>query len=216
MAFNGDTYTQEAVMLLLSSFGITKVIETGTYHGHTTAFLAEKNPDKQITTIELTNEFYDIAKQRLDGFKNIVMHKGDSPIILNNILKYMIQDKILFYLDAHWFNNFPVNSELQTIANTHKDNCCVIIDDFKVPNRNLKFDSCDQAHNPLDMNHIHDSMNILFSKPFFFFNDKHTPVSYNGKTINGCGKVYIFPEQWLDKFINAPFKKDGEYYYHVA
>jgi len=204
-------------MTLIKTFEITQIIETGTYRGDTTAFIAEKYPEKQITTIEVNDEYYNIAKNRLNDFKNIVMHNGDSPSVLNNILKHMVQDKILFYLDAHWFNNFPLNGELRTIANTHKDNCCVIIDDFKVPNKqHLKYDmyGVNQIHTELDLNYIRDSMNVLFSKPFFFFNDKHSPIDTGNPLLTGCGKLYIFPEQWLDKFITKPFRKEGDYYYH--
>jgi hypothetical protein len=212
MAFNSDSVVLDTVLNLVDTFGVTHIVETGTYLAWTTKVLAYRLPNVNISTIEQNTEWCNASKDTLKDYSNVTVHTGHSPDVLSNILPYLQKETVLFYLDAHFTNNFPLNDEIIVISKTFKDNCCIVIDDFKVPNKDLYFDHCENQI-PLDLNYIKDSLPLLFSDPFMFFNDTCNRYDSNGQRIKGVGKIYIFPKAWLSKFSDVPFRKEGKYYY---
>lgn len=77
-------------------------IETGTYRGTTTKFLAKKN--KHVHTIEPEKGFYEDTKNKLinKGFKNISFYFGTSEDKLSEVLNNVINEKVFFWLDGHF------------------------------------------------------------------------------------------------------------------
>ncbi len=71
----------------------------------------------------------------LAKYSNIHCHFGSSPTFLRDILPSLSDQRVLFYLDAHWYTDWPLLNELKEIAKTHRDHCIIVIDDFKVPGR---------------------------------------------------------------------------------
>lgn len=142
-AFNHAPELIPFFLWLRNTYRLNTAIETGTYSGATTsifALLFEK-----VHTIEINQQYYEISKRNLKEFENIRTHLGDSVETLKKILPAMQGERILFYLDAHWQNYFPLHDELNTIGKTHRDNCIIVIDDFRVPGRyDIPFDSYGQ------------------------------------------------------------------------
>jgi radical SAM protein with 4Fe4S-binding SPASM domain len=68
-----------------------------------------------VYTIEVNEEYYKQASF-LNDYDNIHRYLGDSVEILWEILRYTAKDPILFYLDAHWEDSWPLLGELKTIA----------------------------------------------------------------------------------------------------
>ena len=116
----------DAVIDLLKERDINIVFETGTCFGHLTYQLAEYEPLKQIITVELSHELFNIAKDREGINKDkIEFLYGDSKDLLPIYAK-KIKEPVLWYLDAHYCNvennlgadgSFPVFEEMMAIRN---------------------------------------------------------------------------------------------------
>jgi hypothetical protein len=133
-AFNTAPDLASVFMYFKKKYNIDVGIETGTFYGSTTACLSLIFD--QVHTIEISNYQYNAAKRRLQNLQNVECHLGSSEHVLQQILPTLIDNRIIFYLDAHWNAYWPLLDELETISKTHKDNCIIVIDDFKVPGRN--------------------------------------------------------------------------------
>ena len=83
-----------------------------------------------------------IAQQRLTSLSNISFHLGSSEKVLAQILPTLKDKFVLFYLDAHWNEYWPLLDELDAISKTHHHKCIVVVDDVKVPGRSdIPFDA---------------------------------------------------------------------------
>lgn len=107
-------------------------IETGTFMGRTTAFLASKFP--LVHTIEPSNYCLKIARINLNNFKNIIFHEGTSEECLQVILNDINKD-VCFWLDGHFSGGIsfeaetftPIKNELATIERNLKNFKSVVI-----------------------------------------------------------------------------------------
>ncbi len=132
--FNGQRLKMHSIFDIASRFHPDVCIETGTYLGSTTPYLATL---ANIThTFEISEEYANIAEERLQnlikiGEVNLI--RGSSaenlPILLSNLPKHK---KVLAYLDAHWLDALPLNEELMSLINWGGA-FVAVIDDFKVP-----------------------------------------------------------------------------------
>ena len=108
-------------------------IETGTYLGTSTIFLA--GLARKTWTIEINEAFLQKAKNRFKyscANLNIEAITGNSVLELPKILKsFSSNEKVLVYLDAHWLHNVPTGNEI-SILNEWGDLWVAVIDDFKV------------------------------------------------------------------------------------
>jgi len=108
-------------------------VETGTYLGDMVC--AMKDYFNQIYSIELSNEFYEMAKKRFAGEKKIQLIHGDSGTELKKIID-TIDRPALFWLDGHYSGgataqgdiDTPILSELTHIFSSDRPHV-VIIDD---------------------------------------------------------------------------------------
>ena len=131
---------------------IDDCIETGTYMGDTTLFLANSGACERVYTIELNKRFYLEAKQRFqsevdngnENAKKIVALHGDSGDVLRNFegFKSMKGRNILYFLDGHYSyldtargkEDSPILRELDFIFNVHRKSNevqVVLIDDAR-------------------------------------------------------------------------------------
>ena len=133
LAFNSAPEVGTFVAYLKKTYGIKTAVETGTYKGNTSVLLSILFD--QVHTIEISEETYNQTKERLAPYSHVHCHLGTSEKVLKKLLPSLKDQPLLFYLDAHWYDNWPLRDELIEISKTHKDNCILIIDDFKVPGR---------------------------------------------------------------------------------
>jgi predicted O-methyltransferase YrrM len=180
------------------------IVETGTFRGTTTAFLSETFPTLDIYTIEVDFNTYLEAEKNLESYKNIKLLSGSSEKVLEALLPQLKDKRILFYLDAHWEEYWPLLDEFEAIRKTAKDNCCIVIDDFKVPFRQFQHDN--YKDQPLDVDYIEQKMNEVYTTPFYFFNDRTTRVP------RAVGKIYIVPEEWRTRVTVPLTEEDGLHY----
>lgn len=118
---------------LKKKYNIGTVVETGSMWGFSsTAFSLIFD---EVHTIEFLEANYEITFNAMSPYANVHCHFGSSPQVLSDLLPTLTHQRILFYLDAHWHDDWPLLNELETIAQTHRDNCIIVIDDMKVPSR---------------------------------------------------------------------------------
>jgi predicted O-methyltransferase YrrM len=132
-AFNSAPELIPFFTALKKDYRLTHAVETGTYQGATTVALALLF-DK-VDTIEIQQDKYDQAELCFKNYSNVSCHLGSSEHIFSTLLPSLANERTLFYLDAHWYNHWPLLEELEEISKTHRDNCIIVIDDFKVPGR---------------------------------------------------------------------------------
>lgn len=119
---------------LADKYSIKTLVETGTYLGN--MINTNKNYFEKIFTIELNKKLYWRAKRKFVKYKHIIVKQGDSARLLPYILK-MIQNPVIFWLDAHYSGGItsrgkietPIISELKTILKNPLLYNILLIDD---------------------------------------------------------------------------------------
>jgi hypothetical protein len=129
-AFNGQCFRQLIFWELARSCKFEAIVETGTYVGCTTLFLAS-NCNLPVYSAEISARWLAIAKRRLTAYSNVKFTKADSVDFLSS-LPLSQGTRIFFYLDAHWLNHLPLREEIELIFSKFSK-FVVMIDDFRVP-----------------------------------------------------------------------------------
>lgn len=114
---------------------ILTLVETGTAYGETILFL--KDCFKTIYSIELSQNLFESASEKLAEFKHIHLFQGDSAEVLPEILK-MLKKPAIFWLDAHYCagnsargtKETPILDELSAIFQAKRLPHVILIDDI--------------------------------------------------------------------------------------
>lgn len=109
------------------------VLETGTFHGTTTRYLAEQITGP-VVTIERDPRCFGFAAQALRSLSDVHVCLGDSARQLPGLLASLAERKArpFVYLDAHWGTELPLAAELALIFG-NLGRSVVAVDDFRVP-----------------------------------------------------------------------------------
>jgi len=118
---------------LIDKFKPNRIIETGSYLGWSSKRLA--NFGIPVDTIEISKKHYNSAKNYLIGIDNINIHQGSSNLLLEQILEEN-EKNILFFLDAHWGEYWPLLDELEVIFRKKIENPIIIVHDVFIPGGN--------------------------------------------------------------------------------
>jgi hypothetical protein len=130
--FNGQCFRQLMYLDLALACNFEAIVETGTFRGSTTRFLAQNSGGAPVYSCEYGPLNFEFAKWRLRGDQNLFLFNLDSRNFIRD-LKISRQAKTFFYLDAHWGADLPLREELNLIIQKF-ENFVVMIDDFEVPN----------------------------------------------------------------------------------
>lgn len=145
---------------LVKQHYLDAAVETGTFRGGTTVVFSSLFD--HVYTIEIHEPAHREAKERLKSYENVECLLGSSEKVLQNTLPKLAGQRVLFYLDAHWGEHWPLLEELDAISLTHKDNCIIVIDDFKVPGRSdIPYDSYGAAE--CSINYVRDHLNKIYT-----------------------------------------------------
>jgi len=130
-AFNGQTGRKEIFKDITSNHDIDLIVETGTFLGNTTAYMATTS-GIEVITVEANNLFFLIAQKKLSHLRNVsVVHSDSADYMLGEANTSLANRSTFFYLDAHWGKRLPLIPELESIF-SHYVNYVVMIDDFRV------------------------------------------------------------------------------------
>ncbi|HSX13993.1 MAG TPA: hypothetical protein VLE96_06210 [Chlamydiales bacterium] len=145
---------------------IDTAFETGTYLGKTTGYLSKIF--NHVYTVEISELPYDHSRKFLSQFSNVHCYLGSSNIVLREILPSLKDKPIFFYLDAHGYEYCPLLAELEEISKTHRDNCILVIDDFKVPGRpDISYDAFYDYE--FSFEYIHETLDKVFSNYICYY-----------------------------------------------
>jgi hypothetical protein len=115
-------------------FHVSSFVETGTYMGFTTRMVAADNPDLPIFTTEIDKKYLAQAEKYFKAHPNITAFHMSSPKALSALVEANSLGELpLFFLDAHWYDYWPLKDEMAIVAEL--DKFIVVIDDFVVPGR---------------------------------------------------------------------------------
>jgi hypothetical protein len=136
---NGQAARQDIVRQLHQALTVDRVLETGTYRGGTTEFLADTF-NVPVRSVEASPRYFAYASNRLRADVRIRLSQGDSRTFLREQAERVARRKesgaapetVFFYLDAHWENDLPLAEELAIIAGAW-ERAVVMVDDFEVP-----------------------------------------------------------------------------------
>ena len=130
---NGQRVRQQIVLDLMRALPLRAIVETGTFRGSTTEFLAAQSR-LPVYTVEAVPRFFHYARLRLLRFPRVRLVHGDS----RAFLAWLAEDPqvpntdVFFYLDAHWYEDLPLRAEVELIARSWRG-AVIMIDDFEVP-----------------------------------------------------------------------------------
>lgn len=132
--FNGQQARVSLFQELIANLRPIAIVETGTYLGTTTAFMAETG--LPVFTIEQHPRNLGFARLRLRSWPNVKLRCGDSRAMLQSLfdgpLHAHLDATIYFYLDAHWNDDLPLAEEID-LAFRRCPAAVVMVDDFAVP-----------------------------------------------------------------------------------
>lgn len=132
-AFHRDKMYQKLVIELISRFHVSSFVETGTYLADTTEFVARKFRRLPIFTCEVKESFFRSAADRLRSYPHVTVVKQSSEKFIHDAISRDILGPLpLFFLDAHWYDYWPLQDEVESIT-SGLSRCVIIVDDFQVP-----------------------------------------------------------------------------------
>jgi hypothetical protein len=181
--FNGDSFILREFARILREHAIHTVVETGTFFGQTTAALAASGVE--VHTIEIIPELF-LRADHLDRFPNVWRYFGSSPEVLDRILP-SVAPPTLFFLDAHWYNYWPLRDELRVIAKHRRSHAVISVHDIEVPGTDFGYDT--YGEQKLCWDYIAPEIEAIYG-----------PGNYTYRYNQQCtgarrGIVYIYPRQ---------------------
>jgi hypothetical protein len=181
-----DIELQEKTTYLVKKYNIVKIYETGTYKGESAYILSNMFPNVKVYSYEIDSRNYDTAKIKNANKTNVTLRKISSPEGLKMDLVEG-ENNVLFFLDAHWYDYWPLLDELGVII-SKKIKPCVLIHDFYVPDEkgNAKFQFDSYLGHPLNFEYIRKQIELIYESNYDYFYSKNV-------TINS-GIIYIHPK----------------------
>jgi hypothetical protein len=129
---NGQFIRASILLRMLNGFGFEGFVETGTFLGET-CFLVLQQTDLPVWTCEVHKDYAEPARQALGAWDSrVTFAPEDSRKFLDSVLRDHSERKLMFYLDAHWWDDLPLREELRMILE-HARSFAIVIDDFRVP-----------------------------------------------------------------------------------
>jgi hypothetical protein len=131
-AFNGQERRRTLFDRLLQELKIVTIVETGTFRGSTTNYLAKTG--LPVFGCELCPRYFHYSSLRLANSSNVRLERADSRRFLRELFdeNLLPPGPALFYLDAHWELDLPLWEEIDQIFSRHRSPV-IMVDDFRVP-----------------------------------------------------------------------------------
>jgi predicted O-methyltransferase YrrM len=131
--FNGQKNRVRVFHAINERVPFETYVETGTYLGMTTDFLARTAQERgaRVYSCERDDRCFAIARRTAGRLGNVHLHHGDSVGFLTGLLPQLAASVNFVYLDAHGGGRLPLREELALLRGC--PNTIVMIDDFHVP-----------------------------------------------------------------------------------
>ncbi len=130
---NGQKGRQSIFREIVKTLPFNAVVETGTFRGDTTLFMADAS-GLPVFTAEAHPRYHAYSKCRLRDVNGAFVRHEDARFFLGSLAMdpFFPKEGVLFYLDAHWKKDLPLRDEVNIIYDNWKD-FVIMIDDFEVP-----------------------------------------------------------------------------------
>ncbi|MBC6457092.1 hypothetical protein [Actinomadura sp. HBU206391] len=109
------------------------LVETGCFVGDTTAYLARRYPHLPVFSCDVDYGHAAVTRQRVAAESNAVVSHADSPTLVADVAA--CYERPLFFLDAHWDEEWPLVRELDAITAG-----IAVIHDFDIGHPRFAFD----------------------------------------------------------------------------
>ncbi len=120
--------------LIVEQYRCDAIFETGCNLGDTTYYLARCYPHLPIFSCDVSARHAEFTRRRLAFSSNVTVETLDSPLLIEKYAHSF--QRPIFYLDAHWYEQWPLERELATIRTG-----IAIVDDFDIGHPAFGFDS---------------------------------------------------------------------------
>jgi hypothetical protein len=133
VGFNSQRGRKKIFQDLLGQYDFSGIIETGTYLGDTSGYMAETS-QLPVFTCEINPTLHLLAGMRLKNVPSVRLYNLDSRAFLQHLGEKpdIVRTQCFFYLDAHWDRDLPLAEEVSIIASRWAK-FVIMIDDFQVP-----------------------------------------------------------------------------------
>lgn len=128
---NGQIARRVMVRRLADAMPFEYAVETGTFRGDTTVFLAD-TLGCDVWTVEVDPGSAASVRRHLVRRSDLHLHEGDSRAFIGDLAPRLRSGRTFFYLDAHWNADLPLWGEIALILDAW-DDPVILIDDFAVP-----------------------------------------------------------------------------------
>jgi hypothetical protein len=178
-----DPQLLEWTLELSKKFNVKIFFETGTFHGLSSKIVSKYFDS--VITVENNEEFYQISLNNLKEVNNCTVYLGNSPEIMKQHLK-KDDSSVFFFLDAHWYDYWPILDELEIIREKNIKPV-IAIHDFYVPdeNGNAKFGFDSYLNQALNLDYIKPSLEKIYENQY--------EIKYSTTSTNNSGVIYIYP-----------------------
>lgn len=137
---------------LITRFKINRFIETGIHKGETLEIVNNwykelsptTIPEYHIYEVDINEDYCKKAIEFIGNDPHVSITCMSSEKYLAELVKqFTTEDRVLFYLDAHWLEYWPLRDEISEVLKLK--NAIFLVDDYKVPF--AMFGSWDRWHN---------------------------------------------------------------------
>lgn len=203
LPFNGDSFMEKEFLRLRDKYNLNVAVETGSCLYSTSKWLGDNF--KIVHTIELSEEYSKHGIYKVADMPNVNTHLGDSVMHLKRLCDVLTQnDKVIFFLDAHWGENCPLLAELDVLTNMKLALPPIIaIHDFYTKDEKLGWDEYNGQR--FDYTWIQPKVQALEQS----FDCRYNHF-YNTEAINGMrGVIYLTPDvstpiNWVHRIKDSP------------
>jgi hypothetical protein len=124
---------QRTVLEYAQAFGLSTLVETGTYYGEMIAAVVDRF--RKIYSVELDQELARRARQRFRRYSHVEIIEGDSQMVVPDLLR-RLHERCLFWLDAGYCgwvgevgNRNRLGAEFAAILNNRITDHVILMDD---------------------------------------------------------------------------------------
>ena len=131
--FGFDIHTAIELDFVIERYQCDAIVECGSNLGDTTHYLAQAYPNLAVFTCDIVPRYVNFVRERLGGYPNVVVDLCDSAELIRKTQPHF--SRPLYYLDAHWSEDWPLERELNAI-----ERAVVAIDDFDIGDPRFGYD----------------------------------------------------------------------------
>lgn len=130
--FHGNPIVQRLVNTLIGRAGVTSFVETGTHYAFTAVYMAHSHPTLPVFTCEIDDRCHAASLAALRPYQNASLSKESSEKFIDRLIaENALGGLPMFFLDAHWFDYWPLVDEIAAIGKLPR--FIAMVDDFMVP-----------------------------------------------------------------------------------